>query len=97
MDIKIPEQELDIDISLLNDLSKESPTEFLKMLMDKIVIENQTLSDIKIPSLIENQYNKTINDFEYYEICSKGSSFLQNIISNNIRTDLKLYENNKIL
>ncbi len=96
MDMKILEQEVKIDVSLLNIFDKETPTEFLKMLMDKIVLKNQTLSDIKLPKITRQQKNNT-NEFKDYEICYKGSSLLQNIISNLIRTELKIIENKKLI
>ena len=64
--------------------------------MDKIVLKNQTLSDIKLPKIIRQQKNNT-NEFKEYEICYKGSSLLQNIISNLIRTELKIIENKKLI
>ena len=64
--------------------------------MDKITSKNQTLSDTKFLKIIRFQKNNT-NEFKEYELCYKGSSLLKNIISNLIRTDLKIIDNKKLI
>ena len=78
------------------------------MLMDKITSKNQTLTDPKFQEIILLDWAKKIDknnnfsknntkEFKEYEICFKGSSLLKNIISNLIRTGLKIIYNKKLI